>query len=123
MPVHGDGHNARAFLWVGDAVEAIDTIFHRGELGESYNIASEKRLEVHEVAKKIFECFEWHSTASLENWMELVDDRPFNDTLYWTDDTKLRQLGWTPRTPFYKALEVTVEWYRYHSSGFWPDLC
>ena len=36
IPVYGDGLNVRDWLYVEDHVEAIDLIFHRGVIGETY---------------------------------------------------------------------------------------
>jgi dTDP-glucose 4,6-dehydratase len=38
LPVYGKGQNIRDWLFVEDHAKAIDTIFHRGKLGEVYNI-------------------------------------------------------------------------------------
>ncbi|OOO07110.1 NAD-dependent epimerase/dehydratase [Aspergillus oryzae] len=56
-----------------------------------------------------------------DNWIEFVADRPVNDDMYWTDDSKLRALGWTQRTNFDEALRATVDWYCRDSEGFWPN--
>ncbi|KAA8643873.1 uncharacterized protein ATNIH1004_010648 [Aspergillus tanneri] len=122
MTIHGDGQSTRAFLFASDAAEAFDVIFHNGVDGESYNISSENQLQVREVAKKILKCFGRHCAQSLEHSMELVKDRPFNDSMYWTNDAKLRALGWQERTNFDEALKATVNWYCRHGEGFWQDM-
>ncbi|KAB8069636.1 dTDP-D-glucose 4,6-dehydratase [Aspergillus leporis] len=122
MPIHGNGRNSRAFLWAGDAVEALEVVFHKGNDGETYNISSGNQLQVREVAEKIFQCFHFHHMSNLDHWVELVTDRPYNDGMYWTDDSKLRALGWKQQTNFDEALRVTVDWYRGYSEGFWPKL-
>jgi dTDP-glucose 4,6-dehydratase len=38
LPVYGKGDNVRDWLWVEDHASAIDTIFHKGKIGESYNV-------------------------------------------------------------------------------------
>ncbi|KAE8145010.1 dTDP-D-glucose 4,6-dehydratase [Aspergillus avenaceus] len=121
MPIQGNGRNSRAFLWAGDAAEAFDVIFHKGSDGETYNISSEDRLQVLRVAQKILEYFDLCSAPRLEDWIEPVADRPFNDSMYWTDDSKLRALGWRQRTEFDDGLRQTVEWYCLHSDGFWSE--
>ncbi|KAE8400263.1 dTDP-D-glucose 4,6-dehydratase [Aspergillus pseudonomiae] len=110
-----------AFLWAGDAVEALDVIFHRGPDGETHNISSNDHLQVGEVAEKIFRCFHPDGTHELDDWIEYVLDRPFNDSMYWTDDSKLRAFGWKQRTNFDEVLQVTVDWYCRESEGFWPN--
>ncbi|KAB8202368.1 hypothetical protein BDV34DRAFT_215553 [Aspergillus parasiticus] len=121
MPIHGDGRTSRAFLWAGDAAEALDVIFHNGTDGETYNISSNDHLQVRQVAGKIFRCFYPDGTYDSDNWIEFVADRPFNDGMYWTDDSKLRALGWKQQTKFDEALRATVDWYCRDSEGFWPN--
>ncbi|KAE8414288.1 NAD(P)-binding protein [Aspergillus pseudocaelatus] len=121
MPIHGDGRTSRAFLWAGDAAEALGVIFHMGTDGEAYNISSNDHLQVREVAEKIFRSFYPDGTHGLDNWIDLVADRPFNDSMYWTDDSKLRALGWRQRTNFDDALRMTVDWYCRDSEGFWAN--
>ena len=38
IPVYGHGQNIRDWLYVEDHASAIDTIFHKGELGDTYNV-------------------------------------------------------------------------------------
>jgi dTDP-glucose 4,6-dehydratase len=38
LPVYGKGENVRDWLFVNDHARAIDVIFHKGKLGETYNI-------------------------------------------------------------------------------------
>ena len=38
--IHGDGTHTRRYLFAGDAVDAFDTILHRGGMGEVYNVGS-----------------------------------------------------------------------------------
>ncbi|GAB1200014.1 hypothetical protein APSETT444_009374 [Aspergillus pseudonomiae] len=101
--------------------KALDVIFHRGPDGETHNISSNDHLQVGEVAEKIFRCFHPDGTHELDDWIEYVLDRPFNDSMYWTDNSKLRALGWKQRTNFDEALQVTVDWYCRESEGFWPN--
>ena len=38
LPVYGTGQNVRDWLFVEDHAKAIDIIFHKGKIGETYNI-------------------------------------------------------------------------------------
>ena len=38
LPVYGKGENVRDWLWVVDHARAIDVIYHKGKIGETYNI-------------------------------------------------------------------------------------
>jgi dTDP-glucose 4,6-dehydratase len=41
LPVYGKGENVRDWLWVEDHARAIDLIFHKGRVGETYNIGGQ----------------------------------------------------------------------------------
>ena len=45
LPVYGDGQNVRDWLYVEDHVEAIDLIFQKGNLGETYNIGGNNEMK------------------------------------------------------------------------------
>jgi len=38
LPIYGNGQNVRDWLYVEDHARAIDTIFHNGKIGETYNV-------------------------------------------------------------------------------------
>jgi dTDP-glucose 4,6-dehydratase len=94
MPIHGDGRNSRAFIFAADVAEALDTIFHKGSDGETYNISSGTHFQVTRAAEIIFRHFAGINTADqLSSWVEHVEDRPYNDSMYWTDGSKLEVIG------------------------------
>ncbi|PYI31733.1 dTDP-D-glucose 4,6-dehydratase [Aspergillus indologenus CBS 114.80] len=119
MTLHGNGTAVRSFVFAADAVTAFDLIFHCGELGVVYNISSRNHFQVREVAVRILEYFPQYESQGLAHWAEMVVDRPFNDKMYWTDDSRLRALGWTEKTDFEEGLDATVKWYTQHAGEFW----
>ncbi|KAJ5183486.1 hypothetical protein N7492_001102 [Penicillium capsulatum] len=93
---------------------------HLGISGETYNIASDTQLEVRESAQKIqIRLGRGDSSSDLEEWTESVPDRPFNDSMYWTDGSKLEELGWRQRTDFDEGLQATIRWNCAESEDFW----
>ena len=122
MPIHGDGSNIRSFLFASDAAEALDVILHRGEDGETYNVSSNTRLEVREVATQIHNYFiKSKGFEDKPDYAEMVKDRPFNDSIYWTSGLKLQKLGWRQRKSFEEGLQETIEWYCANLKGFWRE--
>ena len=59
-------------------------------------------------------------TGKPETLIRPVKDRPGHDRRYSVDSKKVRQLGWTPKHPFGKALETTVAWFREHEAWWRP---
>lgn len=120
--IHGDGLHTRRYLYAGDAAEAFDTILHRGELGQTYNVDSEYEFSNLEVARKLLGLFEIAADdKTAAGWIRHTKNRAFNDRRYAVDGSKLRKLGWVQRTSFDEALEATVNWYN-RFPDWWGDI-
>jgi len=108
LPVYGDGLNVRDWIYVTDHCAALDTILHRGIVGETYNIGGESERKNIDVVKTILRLLE-----KSESLITFVDDRPGHDRRYAMDTKKIkRQLKWSPAVTFEKGLEITIDWYR-----------
>ena len=115
--IHGDGSHTRRFLYAGDAASAFDTILHRGEIGQIYNVDSRDEISNIDLAKRLLKVF---GITDTQAWIQYTRDRPFNDRRYAVDGTKLRDLGWTQRVSFAEGLNTTVEWYKSFSEWWGP---
>jgi dTDP-glucose 4,6-dehydratase len=82
----------RAFMHVEDVVDAVEVVWKKGTPGEIYNIASDDELTVMEVTKLIIKTIK--GTEDYDQWIEYVEDRPFNDQRYYICAKKLKALGW-----------------------------
>lgn len=76
-------------------MDALDTIFHKGIIGQIYNIASKDEISNVDICHKLLELFELpHSTPKKFNKrVEHTEDRLSNDHRYATDGTRLAVLG------------------------------
>lgn len=115
IPVYGSGDNIRDWLYVLDHVEAMDHIFHRGRLGETYNIGGNNEWNNLDLVHKICSLLdaklgkEPGESAKLINF---VTDRKGHDKRYAIDASKLKsELGWEARQQFDKDLGDTIDWY------------
>lgn len=107
LPLYGDGMNVRDWLYVIDNCEAIDLILHKGKEGEIYNIGGGNELRNIDLTKMVLKIM-----GRPEGLIQPVKDRPGHDRRYSLDCSKMeRELGWTPRFDFERALEETVKWY------------
>lgn len=115
LPVYGKGENVRDWLWVEDHVSAIDTIFHKGRKGETYNIGGLNEWKNIDLVKQLISIMDKklnRSAGSSEKLITYVTDRPGHDLRYAIDATKLTtELGWKPSVTFQEGLEKTVDWY------------
>ena len=115
LPVYGDGHQVRDWLYVGDHCTAIRTVLAKGRAGDVYNIGgnSEKRnLEVVHALCDTLGRLAPRAAGGYRDLITYVKDRPGHDRRYAIDATKIRtELGWTPTETFETGLERTVRWY------------
>lgn len=122
--LHGDGSPTRRYLFAGDAADAFDTILHKGQLGQVYNVGSYDEISNLSLCSKLLaEMGLAHETPQdFGRWVKYTHDRPFNDHRYAVDGTKLRQLGWEQKTSFADGLRITVQWYRRFGERWWGDI-
>jgi dTDP-glucose 4,6-dehydratase len=113
-------------LYAGDAADAFDTILHKGQLGQIYNVGSLDEISnlslCHKLLVEMDIITAEAGSADLARWIKYTHDRPFNDHRYAIDNTKLRQLGWEQKTSFAEGLRVTVDWYRKYGHRWWGDI-
>jgi UDP-glucose 4,6-dehydratase len=98
MTIHGDGSTKRNFVHALDVAKAIEIILQEGEIGEIYNIGTNNEYTVLEIATLLLK--KHKPDEKLEDWIEFVPDRPFNDYRYAINSEKLRSLGWKENCPF-----------------------
>jgi dTDP-D-glucose 4,6-dehydratase len=122
--VHGDGSPTRRYLYAGDIVDALDTILHKGVIGQVYNIASKDEISNTDICHRLLSIFNipCDTPAELEKWVQHTEDRPFNDQRYATDGSKLAALGWEPKMSFDEGLKITVDWYRRFGEVWWGNI-
>lgn len=115
LPVYGRGENVRDWLYVEDHARAIDLIFHRGRVGETYNIGGSNEWRNIDLIRLLIATTDrllGRTEGEDDNLITFVRDRAGHDLRYAIDSTKLREeLGWTPEVTFEEGIERTVRWY------------
>lgn len=115
LPIYGKGENVRDWLFVEDHARAIDAVFHRGRVGETYNIGGFnewKNIDLVRALVRTVDRLLGNPAGTSEKLMTFVSDRAGHDLRYAIDSTKLkRELGWGPSLQFEEGLEKTVRWY------------
>jgi dTDP-glucose 4,6-dehydratase len=115
LPVYGKGENVRDWLFVNDHVRAIDVIFHKGKLKETYNIGGFnewKNIDLIKVIIKTVDKILGRDEGTSDKLITYVTDRAGHDLRYAIDSTKLKnELGWEPSLQFEEGIEKTVKWY------------
>jgi len=115
IPVYGKGENIRDWLYVEDHASAIDLIYHKGRVGETYNIGGNnewKNLDLILLLCRIMDKKLNRTAGTSEKLITYVKDRPGHDLRYAIDSSKIqKELKWSPIPEFADGLEKTVEWY------------
>jgi dTDP-glucose 4,6-dehydratase len=124
LPIYGDGHQIRDWLYVEDHCEAIWRVIRSGKVGETYNLGGDNQptnLSIVQTLCDILDEFLPDSAyAPYASLMTFVKDRPGHDRRYAMDITKVRsELGWQPRHSLESGLRQTVRWYLDNSK--WVD--
>lgn len=115
LPVYGKGENVRDWLYVVDHARAIDMIFHKGKLGDTYNVGGFnewKNIDLIHVMIKTVDRLLGRKEGESLNLITFVTDRAGHDFRYAIDATKIKnELGWEPSLQFEEGIEKTVRWY------------
>ena len=115
LPVYGKGENVRDWLFVVDHARAIDTVFHDGKIGETYNIGGFnewKNIDIVMLVCKTMDAKLGREEGTSEKLITYVTDRAGHDLRYAIDATKImNELGWKPSLQFEEGLEKTVDWF------------
>ena len=115
LPVYGKGENVRDWLFVEDHARAIDLIFHKGKVAETYNIGGFnewKNIDIIKVVINTVDRLLGRKEGEDLDLITFVTDRAGHDLRYAIDSRKLKtELGWEPSLQFEEGIERTVRWY------------
>jgi dTDP-glucose 4,6-dehydratase len=115
LPVYGKGENIRDWLYVEDHATAIDLIFHRGQVGETYNVGGNNELKNIDLVRLLCTIMDGRlgrERGTSAKLITFVKDRAGHDMRYAIDNTKITSmLDWKPSVTFEEGLEMTVDWY------------
>lgn len=115
LPVYGKGENVRDWLFVKDHARAIDTVFHKGNAGETYNIGGFNEWKNIDIVRLLCQKMDeklGRPSGTSEKLITFVKDRAGHDLRYAIDATKIqKELGWEPSLQFEEGIEITIDWY------------
>jgi len=115
LPVYGDGKYTRDWLYVKDHARAIDAVFHKGKVFDTYNIGGFNEWQNIDLVKLLCKMMDeklGNKPGTSEALISFVKDRPGHDKRYAIDATKIStELGWKPSVTFEQGLSETIDWY------------
>jgi UDP-glucose 4,6-dehydratase len=109
VTIQGDGRCVRAFLHSYDTATAFESILNKGKIGEIYNIGCNEGMEysVLDIAKILIKNIKGDD-VEIKDWIEYIEDRPFNDKRYYISNNKIKALGWNIKVNFLDGLRELV---------------
>lgn len=115
LPVYGKGENVRDWLFVIDHARAIDTVYHQGKNGETYNIGGFnewKNIDIVHLVCQLMDQKLGKTEGSSAQLITFVTDRAGHDLRYAIDAQKImNELGWKPSLQFEEGISLTIDWY------------
>ena len=113
LTIQGNGNTRRNFIYVDDVVNAISIIFSQGKINNIYNIGSKNEYSVMEIGAMLLEMIKGPE-CNINDYIEYIPDRNFNDFRYAIKSTQLQSLGWKEEKDFIEGLRDTVDWYMHN---------
>ena len=115
IPIYGDGKNIRDWLYVLDHCKGIDLVYHKGNVGEVYNIGGRNERTNNYIADKVCEILDSlrpKAAGSYKDQLNFVEDRAGHDKRYAIDASKIEsELGWQADENFETGIVKTIEGY------------
>ena len=115
LPIYGDGQNIRDWIHVYDHADALDLIFHKGLIGETYLVGANdqrKNIEIVNIIADFADVLLQRENGSSKDLIRFVKDRPGHDKRYAIDTKKIYTLlGWKPKINLKNGIKKTIEWY------------
>ena len=113
LPIYAKGKNSREWIHVQDHCEALLKIFHKGNIGESYNVGSNQNIKNIDMAKKLIKILKTDLIMIGNNVkIKFVRDRPGHDFRYALDCKKIhKELKWKSKIDLNEGLADTFQWY------------
>lgn len=103
--IWGSGKPKREFLFVDDLAEALFFILEKYKQLEPINIGSGSEISMKDLATKIKKIIGFNG--------ELIFNKEYPDGVNrkFLDSSKIKKLGWKPKTSLDKGLKLTVDWF------------
>ena len=112
---YGDGKYTRDWLYVEDHASAIEIVYRKGVIGETYCIGGWNELQNIDLIHKLCDLMDNKLSLELGTSRKLiafVKDRPGHDKRYAIDARKMENsLGWKPKESFESGIQKTIDWY------------
>lgn len=111
IPLYGSGKQIRDWMFVEDHAAAVEHVMLSGHKGQVYNVCAGEEKSNKELIELIFDRVKrMHDNKYnvSEETIKHVEDRKGHDYRYSMSNTKLVNLGWTPRVKLQDGLDLLI---------------
>jgi dTDP-glucose 4,6-dehydratase len=116
IPLHNQGTPYRNWLHASDTAEAVITLIEKGKIGEIYNVAGGFEQQNIDTVKQVITEFNqivnWEDFHDIDHYVDFSFSRLGQDVRYALNDSKIRALGWEPKSLFSESLKEIVKYYK-----------
>lgn len=105
FPIQGTGRETRAFIYIDDFIAGLMLLIGKGEHLGIYHIGTMEEMAITDIASEIGRYFGREVVVVPGAAAEGATSRRCPDI------SKMRRLGFEPKTPLEKGLHITAEWY------------
>lgn len=113
--IHGEGFTERHFIYIDNVIDALLTIYEKGEINDIYNIACNESYTIINLAKMLINMLkgiDCNKGDTYKEYIQYVEDRKFNDFRYLITSSKLEKLGWKPKVVFEDGMKRTIDYFK-----------
>ncbi len=125
LPIYGDGHQCRDWLYVEDHAKALVQVATSGAPGATYAIGARQPRRNIDVVRAICRLLDTKRPDPLgphERLIRFVTDRPGHDFRYEIDPSHAEAaLGWSADHDFEAGIAATLDWYLAHPA-WWQAI-
>ena len=111
--LHDKGLPKRVWLHAKDTADAITLIIEKNIKNEIYNIAGNFEQSNIDTVTKIFNYY-FDNGENYDDYIDYQFERPGQDVRYSIDDSKLKNIGLTPKIKFNEEIQEIVKYYKKH---------
>ena len=105
FPIQGQGNETRSFIYIDDFTDGLMLVLEKGKHNEIYHIGTQDEISVRDLAAQVVALF------GRQPRLEYLPLQAGSTTRRCPDISKLRALGFTPKTSFPTGLKNTFDWY------------
>lgn len=108
LKLQGGGVARKSYLHADDISQAVKIVIDKGGIGEVYNCGPNEPISIKEVVIRLAKMV----GRTIEEVAEIAPERTGQDSQYWLDSTKIKELGWKETIGLDEGLERMVRWVR-----------